>query len=126
MAAAALEYLLDRKKVTASWYAALTLGMIGVALMAIGETALPEATPLLEARGEGAMLMDERKLIGIALGIVAGASYATYSLLARRMMLQAPTGVRRWAACSAPPVCCCCSALEAPASSTTRDCSPRR
>ncbi|MFK4016166.1 DMT family transporter [Cobetia marina] len=92
LAAAALEYLLDRKKVTASWYAALTLGMIGVALMAIGETALPEATPLLESRGEGAMLMDERKLIGIALGIVAGASYATYSLLARRMMLQGTHG----------------------------------
>ncbi|HBJ26737.1 DMT family transporter, partial [Cobetia sp.] len=38
---------------------------------------------------------ESRKLIGIGLGVLAGASYATYSLLARRMML---LGVHRRAA----------------------------
>lgn len=53
LAAAVLEYVLDRKRVSARWYAALMLGMAGVGLMAMGrhawrtrrQTPLPAALP---------------------------------------------------------------------------------
>lgn len=95
LAAAILEYVLDRKHVSARWYAALMLGMVGVGLMAMGETRLPDASVPADAAG---IAQESHKLIGIGLGILAGASYATYSLLARRMML---LGVHRRAAMGA-------------------------
>ncbi|HAR10167.1 MAG TPA: EamA family transporter, partial [Cobetia sp.] len=42
LAAAVLEYVLDRKRVSVRWYAALMLGMAGVGLMAVGETRLAD------------------------------------------------------------------------------------
>ncbi|MDI4661002.1 MULTISPECIES: DMT family transporter [Cobetia] len=92
LAAAVLEYVLDRKRVSVRWYAALMLGMAGVGLMAVGETRLADTAAQATASG---VASESRKLIGIGLGVLAGASYATYSLLARRMML---LGVHRRAA----------------------------
>ncbi|WP_088744128.1 DMT family transporter [Cobetia sp. QF-1] len=95
LAAVILEYVLDRKQVSARWYAALMLGMVGVGLMAMGETRLPDASMPADATG---FAQESHKLIGIGLGILAGVSYATYSLLARRMML---LGIHRRAAMGA-------------------------
>ncbi|MBU3008309.1 EamA family transporter [Cobetia amphilecti] len=97
LAAAILERLFGHHRLTLSWYISLALGIAGVVMMAMGETAThggdiatvsavsvggdPMATGI-----ESVPDADWQRLGGIVLGIIAGTTYAAYSLIARRMM----------------------------------------
>ncbi|MDI6003609.1 DMT family transporter [Cobetia marina] len=90
LAAAILERLFGHHRLTQSWYLSLALGIAGVVMMALGETGHQGmTTPLAagqNADGRLAFTDELARLAGIALGIIAGVTYAAYSLIARRMM----------------------------------------
>ncbi|WP_324689497.1 EamA family transporter [Cobetia sp. D5] len=97
LAAAILERLFGHHRLTLSWYLSLALGIAGVVMMAMGETAthggdIPTVSAVSAggdpmATGSGSVPdADWQRLTGILLGIIAGTTYAAYSLIARRMM----------------------------------------
>ena len=94
LAAAILERLFGHHRLTLSWYLSLALGIAGVVMMAMGETATHGgAIATISAGGDpmatgtGSVPDAEwQRLTGIVLGIIAGTTYAAYSLIARRMM----------------------------------------
>nr|WP_314842200.1 EamA family transporter [uncultured Microbacterium sp.] len=73
LASGLLERIIDRRPLSRWWMLAAALGALGSALLGVsefgGQTGSPADT-----------------LLGIALGLVAGATYATYSWAARRLM----------------------------------------
>jgi len=75
-AAAVIERLVDRQPLSRRWAAGALTGIVGVALLAVAAPSDTHSTP---ADGEG-------PLLGIALGLVAGLSYAFYSWAAARLM----------------------------------------
>jgi len=83
LAAAILERLFGHHRLTLSWYISLALGIAGVVMMAMGETATHGGDIAAVSAGGDRMATG---LTGIVLGIIAGTTYAAYSLIARRMM----------------------------------------
>ena len=92
LAAAILERLFGHHRLTLSWYLSLALGIAGVVMMAMGETATHGGDIVaISASGDPMATgsvpdADWQRLTGILLGIIAGTTYAAYSLIARRMM----------------------------------------
>ncbi|WP_222429743.1 DMT family transporter [Cobetia crustatorum] len=88
LAAAILERLFGNHRLTLSWYISLALGIAGVVMMAMDETASHGVTvaPASELNARGEPSEEWQRLAGIVLGIIAGVTYAAYSLIARRMM----------------------------------------
>ena len=72
---ALIEYLLDGHRLSRRWVIGAALGLLGMALICLAETA------------HGAALGNSVPL-GIALGLLAGLTYALYSWTARRMILR--------------------------------------
>ena len=68
--AGALEWLIDRRVPTTAWAAATGLALVGVAVLAL--------------QGGDATI----SLPGVGLALIAGASYATYTLAAKRMLTE--------------------------------------
>lgn len=75
--AAVIEYLLDRTGLTWRWGISALIGVTGMTLICLAETA-PEG---LQVGGASVPL-------GVALGLIGGLTYALYSWSARRMMLR--------------------------------------
>lgn len=73
LASGLLELLLERKRLSRWWALAAGLGIIGSTLLC-----LSKMTDAAESAGQ--------TLAGIALGLIAGATYATYSWAAHRLM----------------------------------------
>jgi len=84
--AALIEYLLDGLKLTKRWLIGAALGLAGMVLVSLAE-GTGHATPAAAS-----------PLVGVALGLVAGFTYALYSWTARRLM---QNGVRSMAAMGA-------------------------
>ncbi|MGS2586468.1 DMT family transporter [Streptomyces hebeiensis] len=79
-AAALVERLVDRRRLTARWAAGAGLGLLGVVLLCAAEAA--RAHPGAGAgSGSGA-----RTVLGVGLGLVAGVTYAVYSWAAHRLI----------------------------------------
>lgn len=73
IASGLIERFVDRRRLSAWWALAVALGVIGSVLLAVSKVGDPAAS-------------GRRVLLGIVLGLVAGASYATYSRAAQRLM----------------------------------------
>ena len=94
--AALLEYLFNTTlSLTKRWLISVVIGLIGIALLAFGEPHMPDLSPL----GQTAKQVSEhatgyitdqaaphRQLWGIALGLLAGLTYASYAWAARAMI----------------------------------------
>ncbi|MGB0659914.1 MAG: DMT family transporter [Mangrovicoccus sp.] len=72
---AMIERAIDGRALSLDWAIGATLGLAGIACLAFGESSA------------GIAGADEQILPGIALGLLAAASYAFYSWVARRLML---------------------------------------
>ncbi|KGJ10422.1 EamA family transporter (plasmid) [Paracoccus versutus] len=72
---ALIEWLFDGARLSRRWLAGASIGLLGMVLLCLAEDAGHQA-------GEGATLL------GIALGLVGGLTYALYSWTARRLMLR--------------------------------------
>lgn len=82
LASGVLELLLDRKRLSPWWMLAAALGTTGSALLCVAKAAQPSASAT-------------ETLMGIGLGLAAGASYALYSWAVHRLLGQ---GISRGAA----------------------------
>ena len=78
---ALLERVFDRKALSMTWLMSFVLGVTGVALLSLGES---HAVATTVATTEH--LSQNRPMLGIALGAVAGLTYALYSWAAKRMI----------------------------------------
>lgn len=76
---ALLERVFDRKPLSMAWLMSFVLGVTGVALLSLGESHAVATTEHLS---------QNRQMLGIALGAVAGLTYALYSWAAKRMIDQ--------------------------------------
>ncbi|HRM30038.1 MAG TPA: EamA family transporter [Acinetobacter johnsonii] len=76
---ALLERVFDRKALSMTWLMSFVLGVTGVALLSLGESHAVATTEHLS---------QNRQMLGIALGAVAGLTYALYSWAAKRMIDQ--------------------------------------
>lgn len=76
---ALLERVFDRKALSMTWLMSFVLGVTGVALLSLGESHVVATTENLS---------QNRPMLGIALGAVAGLTYALYSWAAKRMIGQ--------------------------------------
>ncbi|VXA87068.1 EamA family transporter [Acinetobacter sp. 8I-beige] len=74
---ALLERVFDRKELSMTWLMSFVLGVTGVALLSLGESHAVATTEHLS---------QNRPMLGIALGAVAGLTYALYSWAAKRMI----------------------------------------
>ena len=94
--AALLEYLFNKTlSLTKRWLISVVIGLIGIALLAFGEPHMPDLSPLgqtTEQVSEHAtgyltgQAAPQRQLWGIALGLLAGLTYASYAWAARAMI----------------------------------------
>ncbi|WP_329580647.1 DMT family transporter [Streptomyces sp. NBC_01361] len=80
LASALVERVVDGRRLTRRWTLAATLGLLGTALLCIAEAA--HAT---DGTGHTSMAST---LLGIALGLIAAATYALYSWAAHRLITQ--------------------------------------
>ena len=76
---ALLQRVFDRKALSMTWLMSFVLGVTGVALLSLGESHAVATTEHLS---------QNRPMLGIALGAVAGLTYALYSWAAKRMIDQ--------------------------------------
>lgn len=72
---ALIEYCLDGQKLTRRWMAGAAVGVMGMVLLCLAESANHTSTA-----------QQSEVIIGIALGLVAGLTYALYSWAARHLM----------------------------------------
>ncbi|QXT41125.1 DMT family transporter [Gymnodinialimonas ceratoperidinii] len=71
-----IEYVMDGARLTLRWSAGALVGLIGMGLICVAETA-----------SHGGVIGGEQVPLGVALGLLGGFTYALYSWSARRMML---------------------------------------
>ncbi|MBG6084915.1 EamA family transporter [Zhihengliuella flava] len=100
LASGALERLLDRRPLSRWWMIAATIGIVGATLLCaaeVGGAELSDVGPSGSGHdgGAGTAL---HTLAGIGLGLIAGASYASYSWVVHRLMAG---GIRRSASMGA-------------------------
>ena len=74
--AAILERLFSKKPISIQWFISFLLGSLGIMFLALGKAPINEST-------ESSSMMH---LIGIALGLVAGLTYAGYSWVAKQLI----------------------------------------
>lgn len=74
---ALIEYALDKTRLTWRWALGAMVGLIGMALLCMAESA-----------SHGVVVGGDRVPLGVALGLVGGLTYALYSWTARGMMLR--------------------------------------
>jgi DME family drug/metabolite transporter len=71
-----IEYVMEGARLTLRWSIGALVGLVGMALICVSETA-----------SHGAVIGGEQIPLGVALGLLGGFTYALYSWSARRMML---------------------------------------
>ena len=76
LASALAERVLDRNRLTARWLAGAAVGLAGMLLLCLAEAARPQA-------GHSSA---GRTLLGVALGLAAGTTYALYTWAAHRLI----------------------------------------
>ena len=74
---ALIEYLLDRRNLTLRWSIGALVGLIGMGLICVAESA-----------SHGEVVGGDSVLLGVFLGLIGGLTYALYSWSARKMMLE--------------------------------------
>lgn len=72
--AALLEYFCDQKKLSVKWFISLTLGILGIILLTLGDV------------GQNQITDQFNQIVGIILGVVAGITYAVYSWIAKKLI----------------------------------------
>ncbi len=77
-----LECLISRKHVSMQWVISFVIGSLGIVMLAMGKDSAASATDTTVAQSALA------NYTGIALGLLAGISYATYSWSAKQMIEQ--------------------------------------
>ena len=85
--AAVLERLFCKKQVSLAWCISLVLGVVGVALLAMGK--LPQPAELNSVTGFAQALVPDthyQQYAGVVLGLIAGLTYAGYSLAAKQLI----------------------------------------
>jgi DME family drug/metabolite transporter len=90
LASGVLELVVDRRPLSRWWMLAAALGVLGSVLLCLSSVTGPAGPAGVGSPGS--------TLLGVALGLVAGATYATYSWASRRLMVD---GVPRAAAMGA-------------------------
>ncbi|MFF3336256.1 DMT family transporter [Streptomyces sp. NPDC002888] len=83
LASALIERVIDNRRLTRRWALAATLGLLGTVLLCVAE-----ATHAADDAGEASVAAT---LLGVALGIVAAATYALYSWAAHRLIIEIPS-----------------------------------
>lgn len=94
--AALLEYLFNKTlSLTKRWLISVVIGLIGIALLAFGEPHIPDLSSLGQTAEQVSELVagqstghtvQHHQLWGIALGLLAGLTYASYAWAARVMI----------------------------------------
>lgn len=79
-AAALVERLVDRRRLTARWSAGAGIGLLGVVLLCVAEAARAH-----QGAGAGSG-SGAATVLGVGLGLVAGVTYAVYSWAAHRLI----------------------------------------
>lgn len=85
LAAALVERVVDGRRLSGRWLTAAAIGLAGIVLLCVGKVLGGGADDLGGAAGAGPG--GAAALLGIALGLVAGLTYALYSWVAHRLML---------------------------------------
>ena len=73
---ALIEYVMDRSRLTLRWAAGAMIGLLGMGLICVAESA-----------GHGEVIGGNAVLSGVALGLLGGLTYALYAWTVRKMML---------------------------------------
>ncbi|MEU9166727.1 DMT family transporter [Streptomyces sp. NPDC048420] len=78
LASTVIERVLDGRRLTRRWLLAATLGLLGTALLCVAQAA--------HGTGDTGQASTAGTLLGVALGLVAAATYALYSWAAHRLI----------------------------------------
>jgi drug/metabolite transporter, DME family len=92
LASALAERIIDKRRLTARWMAGAALGLAGIVLLCLAEATRPQPGPAHHRAAAWPVVL------GVGLGLVAGATYAIYSWAAHRLIER---GVRPRAAMGA-------------------------